>query len=151
MYEVESPMSHKVLAGLATAAGGVLAAGLISLAIGPVAHADGDDLPGAVDTDFMTGPLQDFGFFTNQSFADPSDGEFVATVFKIPSLGITDVLTSGADPSDGVGFGATGVGTAGETVNTFIDSMNPALDSSFVIPFTDPLAQIFTEFLQFGF
>jgi hypothetical protein len=50
-----------------------------------------------------------------------------------------------------VGFGATGIGTAGETVNTFIDSMNPALDSTFVIPFTDPLAQIFTEFLQFGF
>ena len=144
-------MSHKVLAGLGTAAGGVLAAGLISFAAGPVAHADGDDGAPGADTDFMTGPFQDFGFFTNQSFADPSDGEFVATVFKIPSLGITDVLTSGADPSDGVGFGATGVGTAGETVNTFIDAMNPALDSSFVIPFTDPLAQIFTDFLQFGF
>jgi hypothetical protein len=143
-------MSHKVLAALGTA-GGVLAAGLISLAIGPVAHADGDDLPGAVDADFMTGPFQDFGFFTNQSFADPSDGEFVATVFKIPSMGITDVLTSGADPSDGVGFGATGVGVAGETVNTFTDTMNPALDSTFTLPFTDPLAELFTLLLPFGF
>ncbi len=144
-------MSHKVLVGLATAAGGLLAAGLISLATGPVAHADGDDVSPGVDTDFMTGPLQDFGFFTNQSFADPSDNEFVATVFQIPQLGITDVLTSGADPSDGVGFGATGIGVAGETVNTFTDTMNPMLDSTFVLPFTDPLAQIFTEFLQFGF
>lgn len=144
-------MSHKVLAGLATAAGGFLAAGLISLATGPVAHADGDDISPGVDTDFMTGPLQDFGFFTNQSFADPGDNEFVATVFQIPQLGITDVLTSGADPSDGVGFGAAGIGVAGETVNTFTDTMNPMLDSTFVLPFTDPLAQIFTEFLQFGF
>ena len=32
------------------------------------------------------------------------------------------------------------VGMAGVTVNTFIDTMNPALDSSFTIPFTDPLA-----------
>ena len=31
---------------------------------------------------------------------------------------------------------------AGVTVNTFIDSMDPALDSSFTIPFTDPLAQL---------
>lgn len=144
-------MSQKILAVLGTAAGGFLAAGLISLATGPVAHADGDDGSPGVDTDFMTGPLQNFGFFTDQSFADPSDGEFVATVFKIPTMGITDVLTSGADPSDGVGFGSTGIGVAGETVNTFTDTMNPMLDSTFVIPFTDPLAQIFTDFIQFGF
>jgi hypothetical protein len=62
-------------------------------------------------------------------------------------------LTSGADPSDGVGFGAAGIGEAGETVNTFIDPSNPALETlfSFELPFTDPLAQIFTDFLQFGF
>jgi hypothetical protein len=62
-------------------------------------------------------------------------------------------LTSGADPSDGVGFGASGIGEAGETVNTFIDPSNPALESlfSFELPFTDPLAQIFTALLPFGF
>ncbi|MGA8547643.1 MAG: hypothetical protein WB785_20600 [Mycobacterium sp.] len=144
-------MSHKVLAGLGTAAGGFLAAALISLATGPIAHADGDDGAPGLDTDFMTGPFQDFGFFTNQSFADPSDNEFVATVFQIPQLGITDILTSGADPSDGVGFGAAGVGVSGETVNTFIDTMNPALDSTFTLPFTDPLAELFTLLLPFGF
>jgi hypothetical protein len=144
-------MSHKVLAGLGTAAGGFLAAGLISLATNPVAHADGDDVSPGADTDFMTGPLQDFGMFTNQSFADPDDSEFVATVFQSQQLGITDILTSGTDPSDSVGFGSAGVGMAGETVNTFIDKMDPMLDSTFVIPFTDPLAQIFTDFLQFGF
>jgi hypothetical protein len=146
-------MSHKVLAGLGAAAGGFVAAGLISLATGPVAHADGDDLTPAMDTDFMSGPLQDFGLFTNQSFADPDDGEFVATVFQSSQLGFTDILTSGADPSDSVGFGAAGIGEAGETVNTFIDPSDPALASmlSFELPFTDPLAQLFTDLLPLGF
>ena len=66
---------------------------------------------------------------------------------NIPSLGITDVLTSGTDPSDNLApFGVLpddlGVGIAGVTVNTFVDSMDPALNSSFIIPFTDPLAQL---------
>jgi len=146
-------MSHKIRAGLGTAAGGFLAAGLISLATGPVAHADGDDVSPGVDTDFMTGPLQNFGLFTDQSFADPDDSEFVATVLQSQQLGFTDILTSGADPSDGVGFGAAGIGEAGETVNTFIDPSDPALASmlTFELPFADPLAQIFTDFLPLGF
>ena len=41
----------------------------------------------AIDTDFMIGPLQNFGLFTDQSFADPDDGEFVATVIsKVSNL-----------------------------------------------------------------
>ena len=150
-------MSHKILAGLGTAAGGFLAAGLISLATGPVAHADGDDVSPGVDTDFMTGPLQNFGLFTDQSFADPDDSEFVATVIQSQQLGFTDVLTSGADPSDSLaGFavpGDTGIGMVGETVNTFIDPSDPALDPmlSFTLPFTDPLAQLFTDLLPLGF
>jgi hypothetical protein len=147
-------MSHKVLAGLGTTAGAFVAAGLISLATGPVAHSDdGDAMSPGVDTDFMTGPLQDFGLFTNQSFADPDDGEFVATVLQSQQLGFTDILTSGADPSDGVGFGAAGIGVAGETVNTFIDPSDPALESafSFSLPFTDPLAELFTALLPLGF
>jgi hypothetical protein len=152
-------MSHKILAGLGTAAGGIVAAGLISLATGPVAHADGDDLTPGMDTDFMTGPLQNFGLFTDQSFADPDDGEFVATVFQSSQLGFTDVLTSGADPSDGIATFVPGLpddigmGMAGETVNTFIDPSDPALDSmlSFTLPFTDPLAQLFTDLLPLGF
>jgi hypothetical protein len=99
----------------------------------------------------MSGPLQDFGLFTNQSFADPDDGEFVATVIQSEPFGFTDIVTSGADPSDGVGFGAAGIGVAGETVNTFIDPSDPALDSTFSLPFTDPLAELFTALLPLGF
>jgi len=99
----------------------------------------------------MSGPLQDFGLFTNQSFADPDDSEFVATVIQSQPLGFTDILTSGADPSDGVGFGATGIGVTGETINTFIDPSDPMLDSTIVLPFTDPLAQLFTDLLPLGF
>jgi hypothetical protein len=148
-------MSHKILAGLGTAAGGFVAAGLISLATGPVAHADVDDLSPGADTDFMVGPLQNFGFFTDQSFADPDDSEFVATVISNQSF--TDVLTSGADPSDSLAAfgvpGDAGIGVVGETVNTFIDPSDPALESmlSFSLPFTDPLAQLFTELLPLGF
>ncbi|HUB58040.1 MAG TPA: hypothetical protein VMB04_23095, partial [Mycobacterium sp.] len=71
---------------------------------------------------------------------------FDGNILSIPSLGITDVLTSGTDPSDSLaGLGVTlpddvGVGMAGVTVNTFVDTMDPALDSSFTIPFTDPLS-----------
>lgn len=148
-------MSHKLSAGIGMAAGGFLAAGLVCLATGAVAHADGDDGSPGADTDFMTGPLQNFGFFTNQSFADPDDNEFVATVFQGPMFNgsplFTDILTSGADPSDGVGFGATGIGEVGETVNTFIVPSDPMLDSTMELPFTDPLAQLFTALLPFGF
>ena len=90
----------------------------------------------------MVGPLQNFGFFTDQSFADPDDSEFVATVISNQSF--TDVLTSGADPSDGLAAfgvpGDAGIGVVGETVNTFIDPSDPALESmlSFSLPFTDP-------------
>jgi hypothetical protein len=136
---------------LGAAAGAFLAAGLIPLTTAASARADGDDITPAVDTDFMSGPLQDFGLFTNQSFADPDDAEFVATVFSSQPLGFTDILTSGADPSDGVGFGATGTGVAGETINTFIDPSDPMLDSTIVLPFTDPLAQLFTDLLPLGF
>jgi hypothetical protein len=146
-------MSHKILAGLGTAAGGLVAAGLISLAAGPVAHADVDDLSPGADTDFMVGPLQNFGFFFNQSFADPDDNEFVATVFS--NQFFTDVLTSGADPSDSLAAfgvpGDAGIGVVGETVNTFIVPSDPALDFTFSLPFTDPLAELFTALLPLGF
>jgi hypothetical protein len=136
---------------LGAAAGAFLAAGLIPLTTAASARADGDDITPGVDTDFMSGPLQDFGLFTNQSFADPDDSEFVATVFSSQPLGFTDILTSGADPSDGVGFGPAGIGVAGETINTFIDPSDPMLDSTIILPFTDPLAQLFTDLLPLGF
>jgi hypothetical protein len=136
---------------IGTAAGAFLAAGLTSLATLPVAYADdGDGITianPAADPDFIfaTDPLlKDLGI-TDIGAADPGEN-YEAMVLQIPSSGITDVLTSGTDPSDqlaGVVSGLpddVGVGMSGVTVNTFIDSMDPALDSSFIIPFTDPLA-----------
>ena len=82
---------------------------------------------------------------TDIGAADPGEN-FEGMILNIPSLGITDVLTSGMDPGDNLAsLGVTlpddvGIGMAGVTVNTFVDTMNPALDSSFTIPFTDPLA-----------
>lgn len=73
--------------------------------------------------------------------------------------GITDVLTSGIDPSDHLAVADPGLGlpadvTAGtvdETVNTFRDAMDPALDSTSTIPFTDPLTDLWVALLPLGF
>lgn len=141
-------MSHKISAGIGMAAGGFLTAGLVWLATGAVAHADGEDGSPGVDTDFISNTMN-FGLFTDTVAADPDDNEFVANVISNPMF--TDILTSGADPSDSLGFGAAGVGVAGETVNTFESTMFPFLDSTFALPFTDPLAEIFTALIPFGF
>jgi len=135
---------------IGTAAGAFLAAGLTSLATLPVAHADDGDAMTianpASDPDFIsaTDPLLKLLGVTDIGAADPDDN-FEGMILNIPSMGITDVLTSGTDPSDDLaGLGITlpddtGIGEAGVTVNTFIDTMTGA-DSSFTIPFTDPLA-----------
>ena len=133
---------------LGTAAGAILAAGLIPLATSPVAHAicAPDDSLGC-DPDFISAhdPLLKLLGVTDIGVADPDDN-FEGMIINIPSLGITDVLTSGKDTSDllaGQGFmlpSAVGIGEAGVSVNTFTDTMMPSLDSSFTIPFTDPLA-----------
>ena len=136
---------------IGTAAGALLAAGLTSLATLPVAHADDGDVitiaNPAADPDFIsaTDPLLRLLGVTDIGAADP-DENFEGMILNIPSLGITDVLTSGTDPSDSLaGLGVTlpddtGIGEAGVTVNTFVDAMDPALNSSFTIPFEDPLA-----------
>lgn len=130
----------------------------------PAANAgDGDAItisnPPGADPDFMSGPLQTLGPFTMQGFADP-DEHFDVAIMSIPSLGITDLLTSGIDPSDHLALADPGLGlpadvTAGTvdvTVNTFHDAMAPALDSafSFTIPFTDPLTDLWVALLPFG-
>ena len=135
---------------LGTAAGAFLAAGLIPLATSPVAHACIDDaLASGCDPDFghATDTLLKLFGVTDVGAADP-DNNFEAMVLTIPGTGITDVLTSGTDPSESLtSFGATAseaLGMTGVTVNTFTDTMDPALDPlySFTIPFTDPLAQL---------
>ncbi|HYX99542.1 MAG TPA: hypothetical protein VE908_08330 [Mycobacterium sp.] len=147
---------------LGTAAGALLAAGLIPLATIPVANADEGDAislagladPASFDPALII-PAPDSGFIsatdpllamlgiTDIGAANPGQ-DFEAMILQIPSLGITDVLTSGNEATNDLAqFGvaeAIGLGTAGITVNTFIDTMNPALDSTFNIPFEDPLA-----------
>jgi hypothetical protein len=132
---------------LGTAAGALLAAGLIPLATAASARADGEDISPAADPGFIsaTDPLLALLGVTDIGAADPG-GNFEGMILNIPSLDITDVLTSGADPDDNLALlgvalpDDSGIGMAGVTVNTFVDTMNPALDSSFTIPFTDPLS-----------
>jgi hypothetical protein len=89
----------------------------------------------------------------DMGFADPDDN-FEAMTLNIPSLGITDVLTSGHDPSDALA--AFGVpediagGMTGVTVNTLLDP-SLGIDSSFTIPFTDPLAALWDLLVQNAF
>ena len=132
---------------LGTAAGALLAAGLIPLATAASARADGEDIGPAADPGFIsaTDPLLATLGVTDIGAADPGEN-FEGMILNIPSLDITDVLTSGADPDDNLALlgvalpDDSGIGMAGVTVNTFVDTMNPALDSSFTIPFTDPLS-----------
>ncbi|HYZ68518.1 MAG TPA: hypothetical protein VE666_12085, partial [Mycobacterium sp.] len=99
----------------------------------------------AVDADFISSP-HDFGLFSVTSAADPDDNHYVAFVFSTPLF--TNVLTSGTDPEDNLGFGTASIGVAGQTVNTFI---SPFFTFSFAIPFTDPFAGLFTELVRLGF
>ena len=102
---------------LGTAAGAFLAAGLIPLASIPVAHADdgGITLAGLADPasfdPALIIPAPDSGFIsatdpllamlgvTDIGAADPGEN-FEGMILNIPSLGITDVLTSGMDTTD---------------------------------------------------
>ena len=70
----------------------------------------------------------------------------IPTRYRDCTLDTFDPSYPGADP-------ALGAGMAGETINTFIDPSDPALDPllSFTLPFADPLAQLFTELLPLGF
>jgi hypothetical protein len=141
---------------LGTAAGAFLAAGLTSLATSPVANATCvedvffQQICGFDDT------VTTLGQYSDVAAADPTYN-WDAMVLQGP--GFTDVLTSGYDPSDGLA-GVSGLsdipasvleGTTGVTVNTFIDSTDPALDSTFTIPFTDPIVGVWDFFLPLGF
>jgi hypothetical protein len=142
-------MSARAITLALGTAGAFLAAGLIPLATSPVAHAVCMDDQLGCDPGFLhaTDPLLQMFGITEIGVSD-SDDNFEGMILNIPSLGITDVLTSGKDTSDllaGQGItipDSTGVGEAGVTVNTFVDTMMPSLDSQFTIPFTDPLAAL---------
>jgi hypothetical protein len=116
-------------------------------ASGPNAIAAVQNTLTSTDPDFIS-HTTNFGLFTNTAAADPDDHEFVATVFS--SSLFTDILTSGADPSGSLGFGQTGVGVPGQTVNTLVSPVFPFLDSTIAIPITDPFAALFTALIPFG-
>jgi hypothetical protein len=98
------------------------------------------------DPDFISSTHSLFGLFSVTSAADPDDNHFVAFVLKTPFF--TNVLTSGTDPEDNLGFGPASIGVAGQTVNTF---MSPFLNFSIAIPIEDPFAELFTELVRLGF
>jgi hypothetical protein len=152
-------VSHKILVGLGTAAGAFLAAGLSSLATTPVANATcmtdvlGMQICGFDDT------VTTLGQFSDVAAADPAD-DWNAMVLQGP--GFADVLVSGNDPTAAASFIASDPGlsdipasaldgTAGVTTNTFIDAADSALDSSFTIPFMDPIVSVWDFFLPLGF
>ena len=82
-----------------------------------------------------------FGLFTSTALADPNDN-FVGLIISSPAF--TNTLTSGFEPT-------TGLGAPGQTVNTFQSPVLPFLNSSFALPFTDPLAPLFVALLPLGF
>lgn len=157
----------------AVGVGAALAAGVTSLALSTAAYADGEGRGASVDPAFLFGDTgsfgdagelsalfasaddpdfishtTDFGLFTLTSAGDPDDDNYVAVVFQSPLF--TDILTSGTDPEDNLGFGAASIGVAGETVNTFIVPDHPDLDFTFALPFTDPFDALFIDLIQLG-
>jgi hypothetical protein len=100
----------------------------------------------ATDPDFITSTHGFFGLFSVTSAADPDDNHYVAFGLRTPFF--TNVLTSGTDPEDNLGFGAASIGIAGHTVLTF---MSPFLNFSIAIPVEDPFAELFTALVRAGF
>lgn len=111
-----------------------------------MATAEVDALNVVSDPDFISN-VTNFGLFTTTTAADPDDG-FIAFVLQIPALGVTDILTSGADPEGNLDFGDAGIGIDGWTVNTLT---TPIFDTTFSIPVEDPFADLFILLVQLGF
>jgi hypothetical protein len=97
----------------------------------------------AADPDFISS-TRNFVLFSITSAADPDD-HYVAVVFSTPFF--TNILTSGTDPEDNLGFGPASIGVAGQTVNTF---MSPFLNFTVAIPIEDPFAELFTTLIRLG-
>src|SRR6516165_7279079 len=85
-----------------------------ALGLSPVTH----PVPG--DPDFGS-QVQSFGSATATALADPDDNFFDAFIFSTPQF--TDTLTSGFEPT-------LGLGAPGQTINTFQSPVLPFLNSS---------------------
>ncbi|KZS84110.1 hypothetical protein A4G31_18205 [Mycobacterium persicum] len=97
--------------------------------------------PVASDPDLMS-QTTNFGLFTSTALADPDDNNFVGLVISSPLF--TNTLTSGFEPT-------LGLGAPGQTINTFRSPVLPFLNSSLALPVTDPLAPLITALLPLGF
>jgi PPE-repeat protein len=106
-----------------------------ALGLSPVTH----PVPG--DPDFGS-QVQSFGSATATALADPDDNFFDAFIFSTPQF--TDTLTSGFEPT-------LGIGAPGQTINTFQSPVLPFLNSSIAIPVTDPIAPLYAALLPLGF
>ncbi len=106
-----------------------------ALGLSPVTN----PVPG--DPDFGS-QVQSFGSATVTALADPDDNFFDAFIFSSPLF--TDTLTSGFEPT-------LGLGAPGQTINTFQSPVLPFLNSSIAIPVTDPIAPLYAALLPLGF
>jgi PPE-repeat protein len=106
-----------------------------ALGLSPVTN----PVPG--DPDFGS-QVQSFGSATATALADPDDNFFDAFIFSSPLF--TDTLTSGFEPT-------LGLGAPGQTINTFQSPVLPFLNSSIAIPVTDPIAPLYAALLPLGF
>ena len=97
--------------------------------------------PVASDPDLKS-QVTNFGPFTATSLSDPDDHYFDSTGFSDPPL-FTDTLTSGFEPT-------LGLGAPGQTINMIQSPVFPFLNSSFALPVTDPIARLFWALLPLG-
>ena len=98
--------------------------------------------PVASDPDLMSQTTNFGGGVSATSLADPDDRNFVAT--SMSGGGLTFGVTSGAEPT-------LGLGAPGRTILTLQSPVAPFLNSSLSLPVTDPLAPLFTALLPLGF
>jgi PE family protein len=97
--------------------------------------------PVASDPDLKS-QVTNFGPFTSTALSDPDDHYFDATSFSAPQL-VTDTLTSGFEPT-------LGLGAPGQTINLLQSPVLPFLNSSVALPVTDPIARLFWALLPLG-
>jgi hypothetical protein len=97
--------------------------------------------PVASDPDLKS-QVTNYGPLTQTSLSDPDDHYFDSISFSDPPL-VTDTLTSGFEPT-------LGLGAPGRTINTFQSPVVPFLNSTIALPVTDPIARLFWALLPLG-
>ena len=97
--------------------------------------------PVAGDPDLKS-QVSNFGPLTATSLSDPDDHYFDSISMGFPPL-FTDTLTSGFEPT-------LGLGAPGQTINTFQSPVLPFLNSTTALPVTDPIARLYWALLPLG-